>query len=570
MPKAPKIDEPRIIEACEAAQCEKYPNLAKIAREYDISYETLRGRVRRGQRPRSARIPQNKVLNEYQEEALIQWIARMRDLCLPVTPEMLTEWANRALVRAGSNHEVSKMWAYRFEKRLPEHLTLGPVIQRTKDKKRLDAEDVGYLQFWYSQLATVLKELPSHLIYNFDECGFQPGQGRARKVIGTKGRCPDLAEFDHSENITAIECIAADGWIMEPLFIFKGEKFMESWYDHPDLPNFWTAVSPKGYINDFLAIGWLQKFHEATKDRTKRGEKRVLIFDGHETHKTVEFLQLCEDYDIIPFCFRPHTTHICQPLDGKPFLAYKQHFRKQNNSISQWGGIPGRKADFLMDIVHVRNKTFNQRIIRNSFKERGIYPPDGSAIVQKLQDALPSIPELSAPDLRAYGESTPQPNLSSSSVENTPPKSTQALEKNQKKLSKIFKTETLTPKLQRGLQRAFYHHKRTAEELAMMSDTVGRIKEVQAPRRRRITKREILRIGDSGILSTKDANRSMKVRREKEAIQEKKKLDKQWTKLYGKPPPSEPTGENSTLSDAAVAAQQGNELFWIDTQGERR
>ena len=570
MPKAPKIDEPRIIEACEAAQCEKYPNLAKIAREYDISYETLRGRVRRGQRPRSARIPQNKVLNEYQEEALIQWIARMRDLCLPVTPEMLTEWANRALVRAGSNHEVSKMWAYRFEKRLPEHLTLGPVIQRTKDKKRLDAEDVGYLQFWYSQLATVLKELPSHLIYNFDECGFQPGQGRARKVIGTKGRCPDLAEFDHSENITAIECIAADGWIMEPLFIFKGEKFMESWYDHPDLPNFWTAVSPKGYINDFLAIGWLQKFHEATKDRTKRGEKRVLIFDGHETHKTVEFLQLCEDYDIIPFCFRPHTTHICQPLDGKPFLAYKQHFRKQNNSISQWGGIPGRKADFLMDIVHVRNKTFNQRIIRNSFKERGIYPPDGSPIVQKLQDALPSIPELSAPDLRAYGESTPQPNLSSSSVENTPPKSTQALEKNQKKLSKIFKTETLTPKLQRGLQRAFYHHKRTAEELAMMSDTVGRIKEVQAPRRRRITKREILRIGDSGILSTKDANRSMKVRREKEAIQEKKKLNKQWTKLYGKPPPSEPTGENSTLSDAAVAAQQGNELFWIDTQGERR
>lgn len=145
----------------------------------------------------------------------------MRDLYLPVTPEMLTEWANRALVRAGSNHEVSKMWAYRFEKRLPTHLMLGLVIQRTKDKKRLDAEDVGYLQHWYNQLANVLKGLPSHLIYNFDECGFQPGQGRARKVIGTKGRCPDLAEFDHTKNITAIECIAADGWIMEPLFYLQ-------------------------------------------------------------------------------------------------------------------------------------------------------------------------------------------------------------------------------------------------------------------------------------------------------------------------------------------------------------
>jgi ABC-type uncharacterized transport system fused permease/ATPase subunit len=104
---------------------------------------------------------------------------------------------------------------------------------------------------------------------------------------------------------------------------------------HPDLPQFWTAVSPKGYINNKLTIGWLQKFHEATKDRTKKGEKHVLIFDGHESYKTVEFLQLCEFHDIIPFCFRPHTTHICQPLDGKPFLAYKQHFRQQNNLIAQ-------------------------------------------------------------------------------------------------------------------------------------------------------------------------------------------------------------------------------------------
>ncbi|KAI3222258.1 transcriptional regulator family: Centromere protein B, DNA-binding region [Penicillium roqueforti] len=569
MPKAPKIDESRVIEACEAAQHEKKPNLAKIAREYDIPYEILRGRVRRGRQARNAYIPKNKALDEYQEKALVQWITRMRDLYLPVTPEMLTEWANRALVRAGLNYEVSKMWAYRFEKRLPPHLILGPVTQRTKDKKRLDAEDVGYLQHWYSQLANVLKGLPSHLIYNFDECGFQPGQGRARKVIGTKGRCPDLAEFDRAENITAIECIAADGWIMDPLFIFKGEKFMESWYDHPDLPHFWTAVSPKGYINDFLAIGWLHKFHEATKDRVKRGEKRVLIFDGHETHKTVEFLQICEDYNIIPFCFRPHTTHICQPLDGKPFLAYKQHFRKQNNLISQWGGIPAGKADFLKDIVSVRNKTFNQRIIRNSFKERGIYPPNGDPVIQKLQDTLPPISDLLAPDLRAYGETTPPPNISSSSVENTPPKSAQDLEKNQKKLSKIFTTDSLAPKLQRGLQRAFYHHKRTAEELAMMSDTVSRMREIQAPRKRKITRREVPKIGDSGILSTKDANRSLKTRREKEAIQEKKRLDKQWTKLYSQPPPKSPIEERSILSDTVMAAQQGGESFWIDTQGEK-
>jgi hypothetical protein len=53
----------------------------------------------------------------------------------------------------------------------------------------------------------------------------------------------------------------------------------------------------------------------------------------------------------------------------------------------------------------------------------------------------------------------------------------------------------------------------------------------------------------------------MKTRREKEAIQEKKRLDKQWTKLYGQPPPKSPTGESSILSDAVMAAQQRGELF---------
>jgi transposase-like protein len=71
MPKASKIDESSILEACEAAQREKKPNISKIAREYSISYDILRGRVRQGKQARSARIPINKTLNEYQKEALI-------------------------------------------------------------------------------------------------------------------------------------------------------------------------------------------------------------------------------------------------------------------------------------------------------------------------------------------------------------------------------------------------------------------------------------------------------------------------------------------------------------------
>jgi hypothetical protein len=121
------------------------------------------------------------------------------------------------------------MWAYRFEKRLPKHLNLGPVKQNTKESKRIQAEDAGRLAHWYNLLANVVKDTPARLVYNFDECGFQPGEGRSRKVIGTKisskaskAAVPDLPEAERGENITAIECIAADGWQMDPWFIFKG------------------------------------------------------------------------------------------------------------------------------------------------------------------------------------------------------------------------------------------------------------------------------------------------------------------------------------------------------------
>jgi hypothetical protein len=72
----------------------------------------------------------------------------MRDIHLPVTITMLEEWGNLTVQRVDPEKRVSRSWAYRFAKQLPPELKLGPVIQKTKEKKRLDAENIGQLQFW--------------------------------------------------------------------------------------------------------------------------------------------------------------------------------------------------------------------------------------------------------------------------------------------------------------------------------------------------------------------------------------------------------------------------------------
>jgi hypothetical protein len=93
---------------------------------------------------------------------------------------------------------------------------------------------------------------------------------------------------------------------------------------------------------------------------------------------------MCEDNGIIAFRFLPHTTHLCQPLDGKPFLSHKKHFQRMNNKLSYWAGEPVGKSEFLHVIRPVREKAFNQWIICEAFKDYGIWPVDGSKIVDNL------------------------------------------------------------------------------------------------------------------------------------------------------------------------------------------
>jgi hypothetical protein len=168
-----------------------------------------------------------------------------------------------------------------------------------------------------------------------------------------------------------------------------------------------------------------------------------------------------------------------------------------NNELSFWGGQVCGKSEFLRVIGPIRSKAFNQRIIRESFKDRGIWPVNGSEIVENLTSQL-VIPDLIAPDLRSWGARTPSPNLlTSSSIENTPPKSIEAI-KNQSKILKHM--GTTTPKLQRDLAKVFTHQQIAAENLLMANDTIARIRAVQEPLRRPITKRQVKPLSQTGVL----------------------------------------------------------------------
>ena len=531
--------EERISDAIKVAQSQKKPNIRALARDFNVPYSRLYGRFN-GQPSRSERPPTNSALDSYQEKALIRWIQQLDDLYIPPTPKLVEQQANKILQhQTDASRSVSKMWAYRFIQRLPNDFSFTK--QKPMDKKRIDAEDVGYLSQWYDVLERFIKHTRPRNIYNFDETGFQIGQLSSQKVV-TKYpyKTSRIGAASTRESLTAIECIAADGWSAPPFFIVRGEQHLERWY-HDSLPkDYVIAPSANGFITDQLALNWLQHFHQHTYNRA-RGEQRILLFDGHGSHLTFEFLQFCEQHNILPFCFLPHTTHFAQPLDGKPFLTYKNYYRHRNTEVSQWGGSVDDKSDFFREIASIRENTFKPPIIRHAFADRGICPFKSEKILQPLTNALPHIPDLLGfdPDGADAMGRTPSPHLSSSSIESptTPYSARRSIQKMEKVMPTLDESSPDPAKLQRRWSRFSKYTLIEYEDSANKSTIIRRFQRTQTTQ---TTTKSRRRIKEFGPLSTKDANRHIKRRAEVEGGREQKRHTKEMGKkaaVADLPPP---------------------------------
>ena len=85
--------------------------------------------------------------------------------------------------------------------------------------------------------------------------------------------------------------------------------------------------------------------------------------DNHGSHLTYEFIEYCGSNQILLYTLPPHTTHILQPLDGKPFQQYKQYHAKAVNNAARWGECAFEKRQFLEELPGIRQNTFKPRLL---------------------------------------------------------------------------------------------------------------------------------------------------------------------------------------------------------------
>lgn len=106
---------------------------------------------------------------------------------------------------------------------------------------------------------------------------------------------PKAIRPGNREWVTVIHGISAAGWAIPPFIIFAGQHHLSAWYKGNDILSDWViSLSDNGWATNELGVKWLKHFIKHTKER-RVGGYQLLILDGHESHQSVEFQQLCKE-----------------------------------------------------------------------------------------------------------------------------------------------------------------------------------------------------------------------------------------------------------------------------------
>jgi hypothetical protein len=274
-------------------------------------------------------------------------------------------------------------------------------------------------------------------IYNFDETGFAMGLTATAKVVTRAeyyGR-RSLLQPGNREWVTAIECTGASGYSLPPMVIFKAKLFTKGWAQELKLPGDWQfQVSPNGWTSDEIGLCWLKKvFIPSTSSRLK-GIYRLLVLDGHGSHLTPKFDEICSENRIIPICMPPHSSHLLQPLDVGCFAVLKRAYGKCVENVMRSGQNHIDKLDFLDAFPDARIEAYKAETIKNSFSATGLVPYNPNRVISKLNI------QLRTP--------TPPPSRGSQSSQSSiyqTPSNHKQLQKHEISIKKLLKSRSKSP-----------------------------------------------------------------------------------------------------------------------------
>jgi hypothetical protein len=292
------------------------------------------------------------------------------------------------------------MFVKRWMDRQPD---LFKIKRKPLAVERRNTHDLELMGAHFEKYKKVVEKysIHPHDTWNFDETGYRIGMARSDWVIAVDptrtiySKCPNNREL-----LTAVECINGNGGEIPPFLVVTGTNILAPWFANDLDPHVAVTTSESGFCNDWISLQWIKHFERYSR-RGQQGKWRMLIMDGYGSHDTFEFLEYCEYYNIIPFTFPSHSTHLLQPLDVCVFQPAKHYHSEAVNQAISTGDVSFSKVEFLAAFSSFRRQAFKRSTILSAWRHTGLIPFDPEVVLEKVRQSIPP-PRETTPEAKSF------------------------------------------------------------------------------------------------------------------------------------------------------------------------
>jgi hypothetical protein len=235
-----------------------------------------------GQPSIEAKAAGQQYLSPAEEIALTNYVIRM-SAGYPVRVKHITSLAfiiaRQRSPTSRPEKPPGKNWHKAFEKRHPE---LKSRKVKAVDWKRHDNNIYDKVVDWFQVIGRELQdpEIDPWNVYNMDETGIMLCMLNSVKVLVGKNDARNYRGAGVRRSmVTAIECISADGWSLDPMIIWPAKTHRSHWTTYPT-PGWHYACSESGYTDSRISLEWLRRVFDPQTKALADQKPRVLICDG--------------------------------------------------------------------------------------------------------------------------------------------------------------------------------------------------------------------------------------------------------------------------------------------------
>ena len=306
-------------------------------------------------------------------------------------------------------------------------LVRNPILSRRTPEgcslSRATSFNQHNVNIFYKNLYTLMKREECFAngtrVFNLDETAtttvHKPPKILAERGVKQVSKC---TSGERGTLVTSCLIVSAVGNTVPPAMVFPRVNFRAHMVAGAP-PGTLGLASKSGWMTSELFIQVMQHFINHTK--SSKDNPTLLIYDNHESHLSINVLNLAKDNGVNVLTLPPHSTNKLQPLDvgiNKPFKTY------YDQAVDEWmTGHPATPMSIYdiaacMGIAHRRAMT--PTTIMAAFRKTGIMPyaPDVFSDADFKCSSVTDRPQITVADSNSDNEVPSTSGINSNPDEN--------------------------------------------------------------------------------------------------------------------------------------------------------